>query len=250
MSRLQELLQEADSCKEKILSAHPHVTEEVNSLSSYFKIALTYSSNALEGNTLSQNETQLILENGMPLEGKPLKDCHEVTGHGEAFDLMLKLARQQNMVITEEDIQKLHRLFYQRIDKEAAGQYRTNTVNNSLAYIHPSPEDVPHLMHHIVDQILSSKTTLHPIELASMAHKRLLDIHPFSDGNGRIARLLTNLILVHSGYGLVIILPEQNLNYKNALFHSRQLNDMEPFSIFIAECVLNTQRDYCGLLDL
>jgi len=105
-------------------------------------------------------------------------------------------------------------------------------------------------MRHMVDQIHSSKTTLHPIELAAMAHKRLVDIHPFVDGNGRTARLLMNLILVNDGYGVVSFPPAWRNEYINALSASRRLNDMEPFSKLITECVIETKRDYCRLLKI
>lgn len=105
-------------------------------------------------------------------------------------------------------------------------------------------------MKHLADQIHFSQSTLHPVELAAMAHKRLVDIHPFIDGNGRTARLLMNLILVSRGYGVVSIPPVLRNDYISALSASRHLNDMEPFSKLIAECVIETERDYCRLLQL
>jgi len=251
MPTLQELLQKADSYKEKISTARPLEKEELKSLDNYFRIGFTYSSNALEGNTLTISETKILLEDGITVGGKPLKDCYEAVGHGDAYDFMLNLARQHNMDITEDGIKKLHQLFYQKVDAEKAGRYRIIQVYISgTDYIPPSPGDVPRLMKHMVDQIRSSRATLHPIELAAMAHKRLVDIHPFVDGNGRTARLLMNLILVNAGYGVVSIPPVWRNEYINALSASRRLNDMEPFSKLIAECVIETERDYCRLLKL
>lgn len=251
MSTLQDLLQKADSYKEKIASARPLAMEELKSLDDYFRVGFTYSSNALEGNTLTLSETKILLEDGITVGGRPLKDCYEAVGHGAAYDFMVELARQPGMKITEETIKKLHQLFYQKIDAEQGGQYRTIQVYISgTEYLPPSPEDVPQLMRHLTDQIHSSQTTLHPIELAAMAHKRLVDIHPFIDGNGRTARLLMNLILMNKGYGVVTIPPIWRNDYINALSASRRLNDMEPFSRLIAECVIETERDYCRLLKL
>ncbi len=182
---------------------------------------------------------------------RPLKDCYEAVGHGAAYDFMLELARQQDMNITEDTIKKLHRLFYQKVDADQAGQYRSNQVYISgTEYVPPAPDEISRLMKHLADQIHFSRSTLHPIELAAMAHKRLVDIHPFTDGNGRTARLLMNLILVHTGYGVVSIPPIWQNDYINALSASRQLNDMEPFSKLIAECVIETEQDYCRLLKL
>lgn len=251
MPTLQELLKKADFYKQKISSVRPLAKEELKSLDNYFRIGFTYSSNALEGNTLTISETKILLEDGITVGGRPLKDCYEAAGHGMAYDFMLELARQQNMDITEETIKKLHYLFYQKLDADEAGRYRSTQVYISgTEYIPPTPDEVPRLMNHLTDQIRSSQVTLHPIELAAMAHKRLVDIHPFIDGNGRTARLLMNLILVNKGYGVVSIPPIWRNDYINALSASRRQKDMEPFSKLIAECVIETERDYCRLLKL
>ena len=184
MPTLQKLLQKADSYKQKISSARPLAKEELKSLDDYFRIGFTYSSNALEGNTLTISETKILLENGITVGGRPLKDCYEAVGHGAAYDYMLELARQPDMEITEDVIKKLHRLFYQKVDADQAGQYRSIQVFISgTEYVPPAPDEIPRLMTHLSDQILSSRSTLHPIELAAMAHKRLVDIHPFINGN-------------------------------------------------------------------
>ena len=142
MPTLHELLQKADSYKQKISSARPLAKEELKSLDNYFRIGFTYSSNALEGNTLTISETKILLEDGLTVGGRPLKDCYEAVGHGAAYDFMLSLARQQDMNITEDTIRKLHRLFYQKIDAEQAGQYRSIQVYISgTEYIPPSAED-------------------------------------------------------------------------------------------------------------
>ena len=251
MPTLQELLQKADSYKTKISAARPLADAELKSLDNYFRIGFTYSSNALEGNTLTLSETKILLEDGITVGGKPIRDCYEAIGHGDAYDFMLKLARQQDLTITEEIIKKLHKLFYQKMDADNAGQYRTIQVYISgTEYIPPSPEEVPQLMRHLADQLQSSKSTLHPIELAAMAHKRLIDIHPFVDGNGRTARLLMNLILVNTGYGVISIPPILRNDYLNALTVSRMQGNIDLFSQLIAECVIEAERDYCRLLKL
>lgn len=250
-STLQNLLEKADYYKQKISSARPLAKEELKSLDAYFRIGFTYSSNALEGNTLTISETKILLEDGITVGGRPLKDCYEAVGHGCAYDFMLELARQPDMSITEDTIKKLHRLFYQKVDIDQAGQYRSIQVYISgTDYIPPAPDEIPRLMKHLADQIHSSQTTLHPVELGAMAHKRLVDIHPFIDGNGRTARLLMNLILVNAGYGVVSIPPVWRNDYINALTASRRLNDMDIFSKLIAECVIETERDYCRMLGL
>lgn len=155
------------------------------------------------------------------------------------------------MNITEDTIKKLHHLFYQKVDADQAGQYHSIQFHISgTEYVPPAPDKVPQLMKHLADQIHSSRSTLHPIELAAMTHKRLVDIHPFVDGNGRTARLLMNLILVNASYDVVSISPIWRNDYINALSAFRRLNDMEPFSKLIAECIIETKRGYCRLLKL
>lgn len=168
MPTLHELLQKADFYKQKISSARPLAKEELESLDNYFRVGFTYASNALEGNTLTISETKILLEDGITVGGRPLKDCYEAVGHGAAHDFMLGLARQPDMCITEDSIKELHRLFYQKVDAEQAGQYRSIQVYISgTEYIPPAPGEVPQLMGHLTDQIHSSKLSLHPIELAA-----------------------------------------------------------------------------------
>ena len=140
---------------------------------------------------------------------------------------------------------------YDKVDADQAGRYHAIQVYISgTEYIPPSPDQIPGLMRHLTDQLRSSRTALHPIELAAAAHKRLVDIHPFIDGNSRTARLLMNLLPVNTGYDVVSVSPVWRNEYINALSASRRLNDMEPFCNLIAECVIETERDYCRLLRL
>jgi len=248
---LPELLNKADIYRDKIQSSRPLSKEELKSLDDYFRVGLTYSSNALEGNTLTISETKILLEDGLTVSGKPIKDCYEAIGHADAYDYMLELARQPNLQLNEDIIKHLHYLFYQRVDANTAGEYRNTQVYISgTEYVPPSPEDVPRLIEHFINQWESSKKSLHPIELAAMCHKRLVDIHPFIDGNGRTARLLMNIILVNAGYGVVSIPPVLRNDYINTLIISQTTQDADPFIKLIAECVIETERDYCRLLKL
>lgn len=152
--------------------------------------------------------------------------------------------RHQDLNITEETVKELHRLLYRTADENQAGQYRTVPVRIPNAeYTPPEPDEIPRLMKHLADQISSSRFTLHPIELAAMALKRLLDIHPFAEGNNETAQLLMNLILLNHGYGFVSIPPTRQNEYHQALTDSRQLKDMEPISKLIAECVIESKQD-------
>ena len=247
----QELFHKADNYKNLIDLNRPFNSEQLKELDNYFRVGFTYSSNSIEGNTLTITETKILLEDGITVGGKSIKDYYEASGHAQAYDYMLSVARTGQLDITEDIIKKLHYLFYHKLDQEEAGQYRKIQVYISgTEYLPPKAEEVPHLMEHFINQMQSSKRLMHPIEFAAICHKRLVDIHPFKDGNGRTARLLMNLILVNEGYGITSIPPVLRNEYINALILSQRKNnpDIDTFIEFIAECVIETERDYCRLL--
>ncbi|WP_027398693.1 Fic family protein [Anaerovorax odorimutans] len=245
--QLKKILNKIEENKEKIQEFRPLKLAEIQELDNYFKIGTTYSSNALEGNTLTLNETKILLENGLTVSGKPIKDCYEATGHGEAYDFMIKLARGGALEITEEIIKKLHFLFYNKQDSEEAGNYRSFQVFISgTEYIPPIAEDIPSLMEGFLLQLKKNEENLHPVLLAAYAHKKLVDIHPFANGNGRTARLLMNLILINKGYCIVSIPPVLRHEYIEALQVSQREKNpsIEAFNQLIAECELEAQKDY------
>lgn len=247
----QELFHKADYYKNLIDMNRPFNTEQLSELDNYFRVGFTYSSNSIEGNTLTITETKILLEDGITVGGKPIKDYYEAAGHAQAYDYMLSVARTEQLFITEDIIKRLHALFYHKLDHEEAGQYRKIQVYISgTEYLPPKAEEIPHLMEHLINQMQSSKRLMHPIEYAAICHKRLVDIHPFKDGNGRTARLIMNLILVNAGYGVTSIPPILRNEYINALILSQKENNPNIDAIieFIAECVIETERDYCRLL--
>ena len=253
MQDINTLLKRIDEIKRLIDQRRPLAPEEVKSLNEYFKIDLTYSSNALEGNTLTRSETKVVIEDGLTVSGKSIKEIDEATGHADAYDLMVDVARSDNFEITEDIICKLHHLFYQKIDPKQAGVYRDHQVFISgTEYIPPAPEDVPDLMILFINELHAQKTSMHPVLLAAYAHRKLVDIHPFVDGNGRTARLLMNLILLNKGYPIATISPALRVDYINDLrIAQREKNPSDKeFNSLIAECVLESERDYARMLKI
>jgi len=243
-----DLLKKIDKYKIAIDTRRPLTTEEVKQLDDYFRIGFTYSSNALEGNTLTISETKIIIEDGITVGGKPLRDCYEAVGHAKAYDYMLEAARADNLIFTEDMILNLHKLFFSKIDEEKAGKYREIQVFISgTEYIPPQASEVALLMKEFIRELNIKKNTEHPVALAAFAHRRLVDIHPFEDGNGRTARLLMNLILVNKGYQIAIIPPVLRLEYINSISISRKNEDFLEFEKFISECVHEAQKDYCKM---
>jgi len=245
---LKALLTRIDEYKKVIDNRRPLQKAEVKQLDDYFRIGLTYTSNALEGNTLTISETKVIIEDGITVGGKPLKDCFEAVGHAKAYDFMLSAARADDFTFSEEMILTLHRLFYSKLDEENAGKYRTIQVFISgTEYVPPTADEVRTQMKEFVSELNEKIKTQHPVLLSAFAHRRLVDIHPFFDGNGRTARLLMNLILVNKGYQIVSIPPILRTEYINAIISSRRSGNFKKFETFIAECLIESQKDYCRM---
>ena len=151
----------------------------------------------------------------------------------------LKTGRQQDIAITEETIRELHRTTAAESGATPSDSYRTDMpADADSGYQPPQPEDVPRLTGHLADQIRSSKSSLHPIELAAMAGKRLIDIQPFDRGNEETAFLLMNLILASEGYCPVTVGIERREAYRQVLSASGKEYDMEPFTRLIAGWIL------------
>ena len=194
----------------------PLVPSALTALERATDLELTYTSNAIEGNTLTQIETNLVIEHGITIGGKTLKDHLEAVDHHDALRYVRELA-QADASLAEIEIRNLHALVMQRSDPEIAGRYATASryVNTDVGRRRfPSPTEVPALMGHLASWLKTASTTP---ETAFAAHHRLVDIHPFNDGNGRTARLLMNLLLIRGGYPAVSVRPEDRLAYLRAL---------------------------------
>jgi Fic family protein len=179
-------------------------------------LELTYTSNAIEGNTLSAAETALVVEQGITIGGKPLKDHLEAIDHYDAIRYVRALARR-GTPLTEADLRQLHHLVVQRSQPEVAGCYADQgryVLTETGRHTFPSPTEVPPLMGDFARWLGVAPDTP---ETAFAAHRRLVDIHPFNDGNGRTARLLMNLILIRGGYPAVAVRPEDRPAYVGAL---------------------------------
>ena len=157
---------------------------------------------------------------------------------------MYSLARGKS--ITESDIKNLHRLFYYRIDEGNAGTYREiKALITGSKYPLPIPADIPELMCRLISNLEIMKEQKHPVEFTAIAHKEFVFIHPFVDGNGRVARLLMNLLLLQQGYNIALIPPVMRPEYIRSLEKAHE-NDAD-FIEFIASMVKETQKEYLRL---
>ena len=189
----------------------------VRNLEDWFRIELTYTSNAIEGNTLTRRETALVVEKGLTVGGRSLVEHLEAANHADALNWVQEQVNCKPNNIKQKDILQIHSMILKGIDDEHAGCYRLVAVRISgSTIVLPNPIIVPDLMVEFVKWIKKA-SNIHPIELAAEAHYRLASIHPFVDGNGRTARLLMNLILLMTGYPPAIIAKRDRLAYITAL---------------------------------
>ena len=177
-------------------------------------LELTYTSNAIEGSTLTRSETAIVIEKGITIGGKPLRHHLEALDHMDALAFVRALARSREP-FREGDIREIHRLVLARSDPSEAGGYSRHqraVLGSTMRF--PSPAELPALMGDFARWLRDAEPGPHA---SFEAHYRLVTIHPFSDGNGRSARLLMNLILLRGGYPPVVIGPEERAEYVDAL---------------------------------
>lgn len=244
MNDIHDKLTQCEINQQELWSYRPLSPETLQSLKEYYRVGTTFTSNALEGNSLTESETKVIIEDGLTIEGKPLRDVYEAVGHAKAYDYMYELSH--NEPLTEEVICNLHKLFYQQMDSERAGQYRKVPVFISGSQYSVSPvAEIGKRMKQLVQWYNNNEKKLHPVVLAAELHKRFVFIHPFIDGNGRMARLLMNLSLMRNDYNIAIIPAVTRAEYISALEQAH--NDGNVFVSFIADRVIMTQLDILRL---
>jgi len=194
----------------------------------WFRIELTYTSNAIEGNTLTRQETALVVEKGITVEGKSITEHLEAVNHAKAFDFIRTLAGKKIGDITERTILDIHSIILEKIDYLDAGRYRTIPVRIAGSRVTlPNAMKVPDLMKEFIVWLHGEK--YEAIKLAADAHFKFVSIHPFIDGNGRTARLLMNLILMQKGFPPAIIRKEDRKKYIEAIERGQLKGDLSGY---------------------
>lgn len=234
-----------DLYQNAINELRPFEGEMLKQVRDFYRVGLTWTSNALEGNSLTESETKILIEDGLTVGGKLLRDIFEAIGHAKAYDYMFKLVGHRE--INEENILHLHKLFYKNIDEGIAGKYRDIPVFISGSE-HPvaKEENIQNEMHVLCEWAETERRKYHPVEFAAILHKKFVFIHPFRDGNGRVARLLMNTALIQDGYLPVLIPPILRNDY--ILFLERAHTNDKPFINFIVERELESQKEFLRLL--
>jgi len=203
--------------KKKLDKFRPLPSVLIKNLEEWFRVELTYTSNAIEGNTLTRSETALVIEKGITVKGKTLKEHLEATNHAEALDFIKGLVHKKRQDITDRVVLDIHSEILKKIDEANAGRYRSIGVRIAgVPVVLPNPIKIPKLMQEFYNW-LRSKNNDHPVKIAADAHLRLVTIHPFTDGNGRTARLLLNLLLLQQGYPPALIRKEERKIYLDSI---------------------------------
>lgn len=215
--------------KQKLDGYRPLSSALVNNLQEWFKIELTYTSNAIEGNTLTRKETALVVEEGLTVRGKTLKEHLEAINHADAMDFIHGFVGKKRKDMRERDVLDIHALILKKIEDENAGRYRNVAVRiRGADVILPNPLKVPELMDGFFAW-LHGENTDHPVKIAADAHIKLVSIHPFSDGNGRTARLLLDLLLMQKGYPPALVRKEDRDIYIDSIQKAQLSNNFDDY---------------------
>lgn len=223
--------------KEQLDGLRPLSPEQLSSVSDWLDVEYTYTSNWIEGNTLNRRETALILEKGITIDGKSLREHLEATNHLKAIHFVRSVVAKGHQYITENTIKDIHKLILAGIDDTWAGIYRQIQVFIRGASVEPpAPHDVPIRMMKLIEW-LGGIQSEHPVKVAADLHFRFVEIHPFSDGNGRTARLLSNLVLLGYGYPMMIIKTKERQEYMSAIEKATMTHDLTDFYTVIGHAV-------------
>lgn len=230
-SSITQELEEIDELKEQWQERKPKSGVQLDKMSDHFSINYTYESNRIEGNTLTLQETFLVINEGLTIAGKGLQEHLEAINHNEAIYFINELI-EDKLDLSAHRLKELHYLILKGIDRKNAGCYRGVDVRISGSrHIPPAPFLLDKMMEDYFIHYENQKRILHPALLAAEMHERLVSIHPFIDGNGRTSRLVMNLILLQHGYTTTIFKGnlEDRLEYYKALETVQVDNDPIPF---------------------
>ena len=242
--------QRIDEKRRRIDALRPLNPQQVAKLREQLHIELTYNSNAIEGNRLTLHETFLVLQEGITIKNKPLKDHLEARDHKEALDFLDELVNAKRVTMSALLIRQLHQLVVRETDREWAGRYRVGAVMiTGAAHQPPDAHAVEQEMNQLIGWFSAARRKLHPVELAARVHHRLVHVHPFFDGNGRTARLLMNLTLMRHGFPMAVVQKVDRRRYYRVL-QQADTGNAAPLCRFIAQAVERSLDLYVHTFDL
>jgi len=246
---MEDKLSQLTKKKQRLDKYRPLPPELVKNLEDWFKVELTYTSNAIEGNTLTRQETALVVEKGITVKGKSLEEHLEAINHIQALGFIKSLVKKKSQNISQKDILDIHRIILAKIDDTNAGRYRSVPVRIAGAtVVMPNPAKVPELMDNF-EKWLHSPNNDHPSKISADAHYKLVSVHPFVDGNGRTARLLMNLLLMQEGYPPALIKKEDRGKYINSIEKAQLGGSLNDYYELVYEAIERSLDIYLEALE-
>lgn len=244
---LEKILKEIDLLKEKLDSYRQFDSFKIKQA---LELEYTFESNRIEGNTMTLRETDMVINEGLTISGKSMREHLEAINHQEAIGFIKDLMNKNNS-LNERDLLSIHNLILRGIIPEDAGRYRkVQVMIQGSSHMPPQPLLVPQEMEEYFNWYEINKNKLHPVILAAEMHERLVTIHPFIDGNGRTSRLIMNLILMQKGYLIANIKGdyENRMRYYQSLEAAQTKKDKEDFLLFIAQTQKESLERYISIL--
>lgn len=210
-------------------------------------IEWTYNSNSIEGNTLTLRETQMVLQEGITVKGKSLREHFEAKNHEKAIDYLYSIVNEK-YTLRSIDILSLHEIVLRMIEDEFAGRIRNGGVRITGAnFVPPNANKVSDLLDELIDFVNTNPLEINDIELATVFHHKLVWIHPFFDGNGRTVRLAMNLLLMRKGFPPAIILKNDRKKYYEAL-NQANLGNYQRLMLLMSQALERTLNIYISSL--
>lgn len=257
---LNKLLARITEKKTRLDALRPIPSIALKSIKESLTYEWTYNSNSIEGNTITLQETQLIIEEGITVKGKSLREHFETINHHDAIAYVEGLV-QSTSALAAREVLETHSLVLQHIEKDFAGRYRTSGVRITQAnFTPPNALLVNELMTELLQWLNEESAELPALVRAAIFHHRFVWIHPFFDGNGRTVRLLYNLLLMREGFPPAIVLSNDRKKYYTAL-NQANLGDYSKLVLLVIQAaersldiylsaLENTQDDYKPISDI
>ncbi len=247
IAEIQPTLDRLQGKKAELAGARPLPNSAINKINETLALEWTYNSNSIEGNTLTLRETQMVIQDGMTVGGKSLREHFETHNHHKAIDLLESMVERDTRLDVR-DVLSVHEVVLRSIEDDFAGRLRTGGVRISGAnFILPNARKVSSLIDELVDFVNNNPQDLDAIILATVFHHKFVWIHPFFDGNGRTVRLLMNLILMKAGYPPAIILKNDRKKYYTAL-NAANKGDYSKLALMMCQALERSLNIYLEIL--
>lgn len=240
-------IKQIDALHGQLAAYHLYEGDRLVQLRKYYRLGLTWTSNAIEGSSYTESETKILLEDGITVAGKTLRETMAALGHAKAYDYMFTLIGKKG--VSEQDILAMHGMLDGGMETGTAGEYRTTAVFvTGTTFKFPPAGEIPVLMQTLFAQTMPGFASLHPVVQSAKIHKEIVTVHPFSDGNGRVARLAMNTLLIQYGYMPVQIYPVIRQDYIDSLRCAQTQGDDSDFIELILQQEIESQKEILRII--